>query len=255
MVVSRRKFLDLAAATAAASGAMGWASIAEAASPAIKAIAFDAFPIFDPRSLSALARQILGDRGDAFYAQWSTKLFEYTWLETAAGRYESFPTIADHALSATAEAMRIELSASQRAALVSHYNELGVWPDVKPALERLRAKGIRLVFLSNLSLATLRVNIERNGLQDYFEPPLSTDAVRQFKPSPKAYAMALEAFGLPKEQIGFVAFGGWDAIGATWFGYRTVWVNRLNNIMDRFDTHPEIVSQDISGVLTLAGIA
>ncbi len=66
--------------------------------------------------------------------------------------------------------------------------------------------------------------------------------------------MALEAFRLPKAEIGFVAFGGWDAIGATWFGYRTAWINRLNSVMDPFDVRPEIVSPDMSGALGLAGI-
>jgi 2-haloacid dehalogenase len=27
--------------------------------------------------------------------------------------------------------------------------------------------------------------------------------------------------------VAFAAFGGWDAVGAHWFGLRTFWVNRL----------------------------
>jgi 2-haloacid dehalogenase len=29
-----------------------------------------------------------------------------------------------------------------------------------------------------------------------------------------------------REQILFVAFAGWDAAGAKWFGYPTFWLNR-----------------------------
>jgi len=34
--------------------------------------------------------------------------------------------------------------------------------------------------------------------------------------------------GLRKEEIVFAAFGGWDAVGAKWFGYPTFWVNRAH---------------------------
>ena len=40
--------------------------------------------------------------------------------------------------------------------------------------------------------------------------------------------MGIDAFKLKREEILFVAFGGWDAAGAKSFGYPTFWVNRLN---------------------------
>lgn len=110
-------------------------------------------------------------------------------------------------------------------------------------------------FLSNLSANALNANMERNGIKHYFEHPLSTDSVKRFKPAPTAYAMALDAFSLPKDQIGFAAFGGWDAIGASWFGYRTAWINRTNAPLDPLATRPEIVTRGIEGVLTMAGVS
>jgi FMN phosphatase YigB (HAD superfamily) len=50
--------------------------------------------------------------------------------------------------------------------------------------------------------------------------------VRAFKPAPEAYAMATRKLRLAKEEILFVPFAAWDAAGAAWFGYPTVWVNR-----------------------------
>jgi 2-haloacid dehalogenase len=38
--------------------------------------------------------------------------------------------------------------------------------------------------------------------------------------------MGIEGFHLEKHEILFVAFGGWDAVGARAFGYPTYWVNR-----------------------------
>jgi len=102
---------------------------------------------------------------------------------------------------------------------------------------------------------TLQNNMDRNDISKYFEPSLCTDSVRRFKPSPEAYSMAISAFGLPKEKIGFVAFGGWDAAGASWFGYRSAWINRLDRPLDELGVSPEIVSRGIDGVLKLAGLS
>ena len=94
-----------------------------------------------------------------------------------------------------------------------------------------------------------------NGIARYFEAPLSTDAVRRFEPAPEAYAMALRAFDLPHSHIGFAAFSGWDAAGATWFGYRTAWVNRFGLPVEPLDTRPAITSRGMERVLALTGIA
>ena len=150
--------------------------------------------------------------------------------------------------------MQLPLDGAMRRALVDAYDALDVWPDVRPALESLRAAGVQLAFLSNLSEDTLSANARRNDIARYFNAPLSTDRVRAFKPAPKAYAMALDAFDLPKENIGFAAFGGWDAVGATWFGYRTAWVNRFGVPAEPLDAKPAIVSRGIEGVLELAGL-
>ena len=59
---------------------------ARAAPAPIRAIGFDGFPIFDPRSVAARARAIVGDKGEMRAAQWATNLFGYRWRDTAAGR-------------------------------------------------------------------------------------------------------------------------------------------------------------------------
>lgn len=228
----------------------------EAATPRrLRAIAFDAFPIFDPRSIAALARERLGEKGDALTAAWFAKAFGYGWLESAAGRYLPFAALADAALRYTARTTGIALDEETRGVLVDQFDQLDVWPDVKPALARLRTAGVRLVFLSNLSEATLRANMKRNRIADLFESPLSTDRVRRFKPAPQAYRMAIEALRLPREQIGFAAFGGWDAVGATWFGSRTAWVNRAGAPAEPLDAQPAVTSRGMESVLSLAGLS
>lgn len=232
----------------------GFAGATEARERAVDAIAFDGFPIFDPRSVTALVKASFPERGEALAQAWSTKLFGYTWLYTAADQYAPFDMIADQSLRFAAESLGLPLSDGVRTRLVDAYAQLDVWPDVKPALTRLKQAGVRLAFLSNLGERTLRANMDRAGIAPVFEHVLSTDRVRRFKPSPVAYAMALDAFGLPRDRIGFAAFGGWDAVGATWFGYRTAWVNRLGVPRETIEPGPAVVGQGMEAVLALAGL-
>jgi 2-haloacid dehalogenase len=250
-LASRRDVVTGLAASAALSGT---AHSAAAGTRAVRAIAFDAFPIFDPRPIAALATSLVGEQGNLLTSAWSIRLFGYTWLSTAARRYQEFARLADAALNVSAESLGIALRAKDRAQLVAAYAELDPWPDVKPALARLKKAGVRLVILSNLGETTLRANLDRAGMDHLFEAVLSTDRVRQFKPSPDAYQMAMDAFGLPKADIGFAAFAGWDAVGASWFGYRTAWINRASAPPEDLDGRAAIVSPDISGALALAGL-
>lgn len=79
--------------------------------------------------------------------------------------------------------------------------------------------------LSNWSPRMLEDALGRSGLRGVVRP-LSTDSLRTYKPDPRAYALALDAFALDRSRIQFVAFAGWDAAGAAWFGFPTVWMNR-----------------------------
>ena len=248
-LVSRRAMI-------AAAGATALSSTSQAADAgAVKAIAFDAFTVFDPRGITEAAQARFGERGKRLAEIWSSKLFSYTWLRDAAERYAPFEDLADDALSFAVNSLGMSLSEADRADLVSRYRRLEVWPDVKPALQRLQSAQVRLVLLSNLGETALRANMRRNGLETVFEAPLSTDRVRRFKPAPAAYQMAIEAFGLPRRSIGFAAFAGWDAAGAAWFGYRTAWINRLGAPEEQLDGRPAIVRPDFQGVLELAGLA
>jgi 2-haloacid dehalogenase len=192
----------------------------------IKAIVFDAFPIFDPRSVFATAEALYPGKGQALSQIWFQKIFTDTWLRTSARQYLPFGDVAAECLDYVCRALAIPLAANARDQIVAAFSELEVWPDVTDQLKRLRARGVRLAVLSNMSEAMLRANMRRNGLDRFFEAVLSTDTVQAFKPAPEAYALAMRALGLRKQEIGFAAFAAWDAAGAGWFGYPTAWVNR-----------------------------
>jgi 2-haloacid dehalogenase len=50
-----------------------------------KAIAFDAFPIFDTRQVDTLAEELFPLKGKEISGAWRLAQFQYSWLRTAGG--------------------------------------------------------------------------------------------------------------------------------------------------------------------------
>jgi len=198
----------------------------------IKAIAFDAFPIFDPRPIFKLVKKLYPQHAKEFSVLWRTRIFEYTWLLTSAGKYEDFWTCIENALVFTAKQLKVNLTPENKQLLMNAFLEVKAYPDVKPILSEFKKAGIKLAFLSNMTETMLNSGIKNSGLEGYFDHVLSTDRVRSFKPSPRAYQMAVDAFKLPASDIAFAAFASWDVTGARWFGFPTFWVNRLNFVSE-----------------------
>ena len=77
MPFNRRECLALVPRGIAAGVLLSTPVVQAATSPKIKAIAFDAFPIFDPRPVFALAEQFFPGKGAELSNAWRTRQFEY----------------------------------------------------------------------------------------------------------------------------------------------------------------------------------
>ena len=219
--------------------------------PVTRAIAFDAFTTFDPGSVATRAEEVFPGRGAELAGAWRTRQFEYAWLRTLMGRYADFWQVTDEALVFTAALLKLELTADRRERLMQAFLELKAWPDAHSALSALKRAGVRLAFVSNLTARMLDAAVKNSGLDGLFEPHLTTDLVRAYKPDPRAYQMGVDAFGVPREQIVFVfaAFGGWDAAGARAFGYRTFWVNRAGAPVERLSQAPDAIGTTLTDLV------
>jgi 2-haloacid dehalogenase len=81
MSANRRRFLGQLAASG-----LALQSVTKGASGAgakIRAMAFDAFPILDPRPIVAPVNELYPDKGDELTNVWRTRQFEYRALRTS----------------------------------------------------------------------------------------------------------------------------------------------------------------------------
>lgn len=248
MTLNRRTALVFATAGAMA-GVFARAPVWAAAPAPIRAVAFDGFPILDPRSVFAAAKQMYPQHGDAFVSLFQTRLFEYQWLRALGGQYKDFMSIVDDAHVFAAAQFGVDAGKEKRTRLRGAFLKMKAWPDVADALKALKAQGIKLGFLSNMTEDMLNAGLANAGLAGILDLVLSTDAIKTYKPDPLAYRLGVDAFKLPKEQIAFAAFASWDAAGAAWFGYPTIWINRLGAKPEGLDARTVVAGQSLNDLV------
>lgn len=188
-------------------------------------------------------------KGDAFVKMWRGKQFEYGYLRSITGSHKDFFLVTEDALVYTAHAMGLELSAENRRKLLDAYLHLEIWPDAAAALRKLKASGVKIITIANLSQRMLRSNADGAGITDLFDELLSTEVNATYKPDPRAYALGMSRLNLRKDDILFAAFGGWDAYGAKHFGYHTYWVNRFNLPAEELGLTADHTSNDLQGLV------
>lgn len=250
--MKRREFFKVLAGSAgvAAAGGLPVPAISPRAyGSRIQAVVFDGFAIFDPQPVVKRVEARFPGRGMEITNLWRTRQFEYTWLRTAGERHVDFWTVTLDALHYTAKSLQLSLTSTQRDDLMDAYRTLPPWGDAGEVLGELRCRGLRLAFLSNLTAAMLDANVRAAKLGAFFEPHLTTDRLKTYKPGSRAYAMGSEALRLRRDEIAFAAFAGWDAAGAKWFGYPTVWVNRMNAPLEELHAQPDATVPDLRGVI------
>jgi 2-haloacid dehalogenase len=217
----------------------------------IKAVVFDAFAIFDPRPVFALTEKLFPEKGKEITETWRIKQFEYTWLRESGGQYKNFREVTGDSLVFAAKKANVLLSERDKKSLLDVYYSLRPWPDVLPVLDMLKGKNLKLGFLSNLTDAMLDACIQHSNLKGYFDAIISTDLIKTFKPSRRSYQMGVDAFRLSKSEILFVAFAGWDAAGAKWFGYPVYWVNRMQVPEEELNVVIDMSGETLDGIRKL----
>ena len=132
---------------------------------------------------------------------------------------------------------------------MNQYRHLSAFPENHAVLADLKRRGVPAGILSNGDPAMLDVAVKSAGFTDLLQHLISVDSVRRFKTDPAAYALGPQALGLPAREILFVSSNGWDAIGATWFGYTTLSVNRAGAPLEQLGTDPTRTGSSLRDVL------
>lgn len=219
----------------------------------IRTCIFDAYgTLFDVAAAARVAAEEPGR--DALAAvwpelaeDWRRKQLEYSWLRAVTGDYVPFWELTKDGLDwAMARAGLDDMELRER--LLALYWELPAYREVPLVLAQLKAKGKACAILSNGSPDMLEGAVDSAGLGEFLQASLSVEEVGTYKPARAVYDLVGARFGCTPQEVLFVSSNGWDAAGASAYGFETAWVNRAGLPMDRLMAAPAHVLTDLSTI-------
>ena len=218
-----------------------------------RAVLFDAYgTLFDVYSVGLLAEQLFPGQGAALAVLWRDKQIEYTRLVTTSNdgaHYRPFWDLTRAGLRYACKKLALDVAPAAEEQLMNQYRHLSAFPENREVLAALKQRGVVTGILSNGDPEMLGVAVRSAGLDDLLDHVISVDSVRKYKTHPQAYALGPKATGVSVQHTVFVSCNGWDALAATWYGYRTLWVNRYRVPFEELGTQPTRTGSTLSDVL------
>ena len=217
----------------------------------IKACVFDAYgTLLDLNSAAQSCNEQLGDKAAPLSELWRAKQLQYTWLRSLMGKHADFRDVTESSLNFAMETLGIS-DDDLRAKLLDFFEILTPYPEVKPMLKALQSAGMSTAILSNGSPDMLASATKSAGIDGLLDMVLSIEDVGVYKPDPKVYQLAVDRTGVAAKNICFVSSNGWDAAGASAFGFNVVWVNRAGMVGEKLPFKPKAELKDLSGLVEL----
>ncbi|APG48269.1 haloacid dehalogenase type II [Phaeobacter porticola] len=218
---------------------------------AISTCIFDAYgTLFD---VTAAARQAarepefphLVDNWAELANHWRLKQLQYTWLRAITKAHTDFWQVTQDGLDWAMEATGLSGDPQLRQRLLDLYWQLKAYDEVPEMLRALKNNGLQTGILSNGSPQMLDGAVQSAGLSNLLDDVLSVESVGIFKPDAQVYDLVGKRFDCTPDEVLFVSSNGWDAAGATGYGFQTVWVNRSGEPVDRLPWTPHHVLNNL----------
>jgi 2-haloacid dehalogenase len=180
---------------------------------------------------------------------WFTKLLYSSTIMGIMDEYINFGELADVALENLFLENNKPLSNKIKAEILGEFRKLPAYEDVRPALDILRENDIRVIAVSNSSLAMIKEQLTNAGIIDLFDCYYSVDNVKKYKPFKDIYLSTAKQEGLKTEDIVMVATHDWDLFGAKKAGLSTAYIKRKEEIYHPYYLQADFKDSNLSDLI------
>ena len=213
-----------------------------------KVCIFDAYgTLFD---VNAACRELSLDMGDKWQDLanlWRLRQVEYTWLRNSMNEYINFWDITSGALDYAMEVLDIH-DKKLREQLLELYLKLEAYPEVKEILQKLKDKNFRTGILSNGSTQMLDSAVKNANIEDLLDVVISVEECKIYKPSSEVYDLVEKKTDIKKDNVTFFSSNAWDMHAAANYGFKTIWVNRFDGVMERLPGKPSAIVKTLNNI-------
>ena len=164
-------------------------------------------------------------------------------------RHKDFWQVTEDSLDKSMKVYSID--PSMRIELLKLYKVLSPFEEVPNVLKILKEKKFKLAILSNGTPALLNELIKSNNLDNLFNDVFSIEQVGIYKPDSKVYDIPIKKYKIQKEGIVFISANTWDVSGGGNYGFKSIWVNRNNNVFDNLDFKPNEEIKNLNQLLEI----
>ena len=213
----------------------------------VKVLVFDQYgTIVDMQNgLTQAVTPFLANKGwagkpSSFVTWWRRTHFENSMIDALCDRgHTPYRQIGHRAVAYVMDRCGIAYTQDEVRWLVAQIETLKPFPDVVPALKRLRGAGRKLAILSNGDRDMLAAAGPHIGFG--FDHVISVEEAGYFKPHWKTYAKAEELIGEDRARCLFVANHAFDCIGAKAYGMRAAFIDRRQRPFGETPHRPDII--------------
>lgn len=211
-------------------------------------LGFDVYgTLIDTAGVTQALAAFAGDRATTFAGLWREKQLEYSFRRALMQNYVDFSFCTRYALDYTCNALAIDISDSDKQALMAGYKVLPPFPDVEVALPILKENGYQMFAFSNGKPEDVAGLLENSGISSYFVDVISTDEIKSFKPNPAVYAHFLRRSGATGKEAWLISGNPFDVIGSISAGMNGAWVKRSElALFDPWEIEPTVIINAIS---------
>ncbi|CAM4447798.1 haloacid dehalogenase type II [Vibrio agarivorans] len=186
---------------------------------------------------------------------WFARLLHTSNVCIVTGVTSDFASLASSMIDNLATHYKVDVSEEQRSLLLQGFASLQPYPDIKPALTKLRQSGFRTIAFSNSSQSLIERQIEQAGLLEHFDEIVSVESTGSFKPDPKVYHFVAKQLQRSPQQLLLVATHDWDTHGAMSCGFNAAFIERSNAFYHPLYRQPDVRGKDmhevVNGILSL----
>ena len=213
-----------------------------------KACIFDAYgTLFD---VNAACRELsldVGDKWQDLANLWRLRQVEYTWLRNSMNEYIDFWEITSGALDYAMEVLDIH-DKKLRQQLLELYLKLEAYPEVKEILQKLKDKKFRTGILSNGSKQMLDSAVKNANIEDLLDVVISVEECKIYKPSSEVYDLVEKKTDIKKDNVTFFSSNAWDMHAAANYGFKTIWVNRFDGVLEKLPGKPSAIVKTLNNI-------
>lgn len=135
------------------------------------------------------------------------------------------------------------------------WHSMPAWPEVRPAIEQLKAAGYEVFVFAN---GTTRLQLDlckSSGLK--FDMLFSSELLGVYKPAPKSYRKTLELVNVKPEESVMVAAHAYDVRGGREAGMKTIYIHRwtddIKEDVERVKGENDFFLEDMTSLAEVIG--